>query len=119
MIIIIRRAVMPLFLIIAGIAALVYGMTFHKVPVLEEHESEETIMVPEAFSARPPSFPGMDPMNGPPILVKKTVKKKSLDPIDLLEPALTRDATIGGIVLNETKHLQRTYTGKPPSLCPT
>ena len=35
------------------------------------------------------------------------------------ETALVRDVTFGGLKLLESGELQRTYTGKPPSLCPT
>jgi hypothetical protein len=119
MLITIRRAVLPLLLLIGGIAAIVYGVMFHNVPVLEDHESEISIQVPATFSPGRPPFPGMDMMNGPPQFVKKTVRKKSEEAIKLAEPALIRDATIGGIVLNDAGKLKRTYSGKPPALCPT
>jgi hypothetical protein len=59
-------------------------------------------------------------MQGPPQFLKKTVVETKEETIFLADPALIRDATFGGIVFNEDKQtLKRTYSGKPPSLCPT
>ncbi len=119
MFIILRRAVVPLLLVIGGIAVIVYGIKFHLVPALETHKSETTVMVPDLSSPRPPPFLGMDPRNELPKFIKKTVWKTTEETIYLAEPAMIRDATFGGLVLNEEKKLKRTYSGKPPSLCPT
>ncbi|MCC6125018.1 MAG: hypothetical protein IT426_08655 [Pirellulales bacterium] len=116
---ILRRAVLPLLSIIAGVAALVYGVRFHVLPVIEERESEITVNVPEPFSPMQPSFPGMDPQAGPPQFRKQTATKITEEILPLAEPALIRDATIGGIVLSEARELKRTYRGAPPLLCPT
>jgi hypothetical protein len=116
---IIRRAVAPLLLIIGGIAAMVYGAKYHLLPVLEEHESEITLQVPDPFSMRQPPFPGMNPQGGSPQFRKKTVRKITEETILLAEPAMIFDATIGGLALNEEQKLKRTYSGKPPALCPT
>jgi hypothetical protein len=116
---ILRRAVLPLLSILAGVAALAYGVRFHVLPVIEEHESEISINMEESFPPMQPSFPGMDPRSGPPRFRKQTVTKITEEIIPLAEPALIRDATIGGIVLNEARALKRTYSGTPPSLCPT
>ena len=35
------------------------------------------------------------------------------------EMVILRDLTVGGIVLLPSGKLKRTYTGNPPSLCPT
>jgi|WetSurMetagenome_2_1015567.scaffolds.fasta_scaffold414084_1 hypothetical protein len=35
------------------------------------------------------------------------------------ESTIVREVTIGGVVLLANGHLKRTYTGKPPALCPT
>ena len=119
MLIILRRAVAPLLLLLGGIAALVYGVTFHVLPVLEDREKEKSIPVPDVFAPMRPSFPGMDPMGGPPRMRMQTVKVTTEETIQLAEPAMIRDATIGGIVFNDAGKLKRTYSGKPPSLCPT
>ena len=119
MFIILRRAVMPLLLIIVGVVSMVYGVKRHVLPVLEDRERETTVEVPEAFSPMRPSFPGMNPMGGPPQFRKQTVTITSEETIHLAEPALIRDATIGGIILTAAGKLKRTYSGTPPSLCPT
>jgi hypothetical protein len=35
------------------------------------------------------------------------------------EWAIVRDVTVGGVMLLPNGHLKRTYSGKPPALCPT
>ena len=35
------------------------------------------------------------------------------------EWAIVRDVTVGGVTLLPNGHLKRTYSGKPPALCPT
>jgi len=35
------------------------------------------------------------------------------------EWAIVRDVTVGGVALLANGHLKRTYSGKPPSLCPS
>jgi hypothetical protein len=117
--IILRRAVLPLLLVLAGIGAAVYGVKYHVLPVLEDHESERSIDMPDAFPAMPPPFPGMEPMGRPQRTPKVTVKVTTEEPVPLAEPAMIRDATVGGIVLNDDKKLKRTYSGKPPTLCDT
>jgi hypothetical protein len=134
MLTILRRAVFPLLLVIAGVAAAIYGVKYHVTTVLEERTSEVKIKVPAAFSPNRPSGGGMGPMNGlpdmggMPEMIEKTVTKKSLEEISLLDPAMIRDATIGGLrpamISKNGKRksewaLVRTYSGKPPSLCPT
>jgi hypothetical protein len=37
----------------------------------------------------------------------------------LSESAIIRDAIVGGLRLEETGRIKRTYTGKPPQACPT
>jgi hypothetical protein len=131
---ILRRAVVPLLLVIAGIAAAVYGIKYHVTTVLEERTSEVKVEVPAAFLPNRPPGGGMGPMGGlpdvggMPEMVEVTKTKISLEEIYLLDPAMIRDATIGGLrparisKNGERKSewaLKRTYSGKPPSLCPT
>jgi hypothetical protein len=35
------------------------------------------------------------------------------------EFAIIKDATVGGLKLDETGRIKQTYTGKPPQACPT
>jgi hypothetical protein len=119
MLTIIRRAVFPLLFILAGVAAIIYGAKFHFVPVLEDKQHDSTVMVPDIFSPDSSPFPGMDEPGGPPKFKKKTITVTSEESVAVAEPDLIHDATIGGIAPNAKGELKRTYSGKPPSLCPT
>jgi len=35
------------------------------------------------------------------------------------EPALIKDASVGGLIRDESGKIKQTYTGKPPKVCPT
>jgi hypothetical protein len=124
---ILRRAAVPVLLLIAGLAAVVCGAKFHSAQVWEERETETTIAVPEAFPpgfgeaapfGRSPWFPGADAFGGPPAQ-KAVVKRKVQRSVEVSEPALMREASIGGVALTASGELKRTYSGKAPSLCPT
>ena len=119
MLTIIRRTVLPVILLIVGFASLLYGAKFHHVPVLVEQKSEVTIDVPLPFSPDMQQFPDGQPFQGPPQFRKETVTKTELLTINEYEPALLREVTVGGIAWDESHNLKRTYSGKPPSLCPT
>ncbi|MBN1908724.1 MAG: hypothetical protein JW818_03210 [Pirellulales bacterium] len=47
--------------------------------------------------------------------VTQVISVKKID----TEMTVLRDTTIGGVAMLETGELMRTYTGTPPSLCPT
>jgi hypothetical protein len=36
-----------------------------------------------------------------------------------LEPVLIREVTVGGLMVDESGMLRKTYTGAPPRACPT
>jgi hypothetical protein len=123
---IVRRAIVPAALVIAGMAALVEGFWHHPIPVLVERETKKTIDVPLPLPPGPAlggSFlPGM-PFGGPSV-VKKTITQIELAPLVISEPDATRDVTIGGLERlasgEQAGQLKRTYTGsKGPALCPT
>ena len=131
---IIRRAIVPLLLIIVGIAGLVEGVLYHPIPVLVEQKTTKTIDIP--LSAPPdPSMNGSDsPGRRPsfprgmgfarPTVIKQTVTLTEFVALVISEPDATRDVTVGGLVrLDSGEHageLQRTYSGgKGPALCPT
>jgi hypothetical protein len=128
---IVRRAVVPGLLLSGGLASLIYGALFHEAPVVTEKETETTIDVPLALPpARPfgdgpsfgesPSFPGGPLMGEAPAFVKKTVKRVDLVTIDESEPSLIREVTVGGVALQKSGELKRTYSGNAgPALCPT
>jgi len=135
---IIWRAVVPLLLLLGGIASIQYGARHHSVPVLMEQEEEVTIDVPNPFAlppglgqdSPPPEMPPFGaPPFGPPLFgpapfeappIKEVVTRVTQTTEDLLEPVLIRDVTVGGVRLLASGELKRTYSGdQGPSLCPT
>ena len=63
--------------------------------------------------------PDPDPPLAPPELQFETITQTSLVAQDDPERAIVRDVTVGGVVRLANGQLQRTYSGKPPALCPT
>jgi hypothetical protein len=62
------------------------------------------------------------PSSGPPVIPGVRLKKITEDYVDTTfdsEWAIVRDVTVGGLMLLPNGHLKRTYSGKPPALCPT
>ena len=118
---IVRRAIVPALLAIAGVAALIKGALFHPISVFVEKETTTTIEVPLVLPPGPtagdPASPG-GPFGGP-TFIKKTITRIDLVPLILSEPDATRDVTVGGLVRLTSGELKRTYSGKGPALCPT
>ena len=109
------RAAAALLLLAGSAAALVYGVLFHSQPVLQEEEIQ--VEMPPL----PPPMPGMEegfPEEGPPPFAEPTTEI-----VHVAKPAseltLVWETTFGGVTLCDTGELLRTYSGKPPSLCPT
>jgi len=138
---IVQRALLPIVMLGLGIASLVWGATHHVLEIYEEQEIEISIAPPPEMMEPmgPPGLPGgpddADPnvpgepgfggptdvppfMVGPPPelqKVKQTVMISKEEP----ESQAVFEITIGGLALLETGELLRTYSGAPPSLCPT
>lgn len=108
----ILRAITPILLLAIGIGLLVYGVRGHRVPVVQNREVEETITIPQ---------PPMDPWMPPPPPIKQTITTIERETSDVLEPALIRDVTVGGVALLDTGEIIRTYMAgeDAPALCPT
>ncbi|NLE36430.1 MAG: hypothetical protein GX621_00225 [Pirellulaceae bacterium] len=142
----ILRASVPILLLAAGIAMVVYGATSRSIPVVQYVEVEETITIPPppmGFGMDPHGPPGMgqpgmdpdmDPGMDPDMMgpgmddpwtpqappTKETVIRQQREVNDELEPKVILDVTVGGLTrLVDTGEIVRTYVGKPPSLCPT
>jgi hypothetical protein len=116
---IVRRAISPALLLIGGVVALVYGVAYHRVPVLEETESQTTIDVPLEIPL-PSPFGDNAPFDRAPAVVKKTVTRIDRSIKIESEAAIVREVTVGGVVLLESGAIKRTYeTGKGPALCPS
>lgn len=115
-----QRILLPLLLLAAGVASLVYGFGYHTRAVITEQQVEEkiTIPAPELAMPVPGELPGMAPPFPPPPMVryeKRTVRSSKAEP----ESQLVFEVSIGGIALLESGELKRTYAGKAPSLCPS
>ena len=129
------RGTAPLVLVLAGVASLVYGCGYHSTIVSWEQEVEIELPPPGGGMPggmdRPPE-PGGGPAGfGPPGEDFGTLWPEPPPPQEWLtiqdtvvvseeaaEPQLIREITFGGVRW-EAGMLWRTYTGEPPSLCPT
>jgi hypothetical protein len=92
--------------------------------VVEEQQVEERITIPSPFSPPPvpggPDFggPGGPPFMAPPPVVdvvKRIIRTAKEEP----ESRLNVEVSIGGLAINQSGELKRTYAGKAPSLCPS
>jgi hypothetical protein len=132
-----QREIWAVAMLLAGGGALCYGWLFRTVEVFQEEEREETVWVPAPFGAeaapseQPPAPEGADPFRSPPDeppgVVKQKITAKYWQPHFQPEWVVVRDVTFGGLTRfvdvdkdgKQEVQLRRTYTGTPPSLCPT
>jgi hypothetical protein len=136
----ILRALLPIVLFCGALGMLIYGAGFHSALVYHEYEEEQEFpiapppvapQVPGQENALPPfgqppfEQPGVgpvfvDPFQAVPPAFRETIKAKVkvTEKENLSEPRLVREVTFGGVTLTAGR-LMRTYTGQPPSLCPT
>ena len=134
-------------LVFAG-GALWYGALFHKVQIFEQQEREIAIPVPTPFGSAdaPPEEPSGgaaadedDPFSSPPSKPAQPTAKPAQNPPALLpsdatfkkvtekywaareetEWVISRDVTFGGLTRLADGQVRRTYSGKPPTMCPT
>ncbi|MHC4085346.1 MAG: hypothetical protein ACYSWZ_02880 [Planctomycetota bacterium] len=92
-----KRLIFSVLLVPAAMAALVYGIVFHSTTILAQASDE----IEE---------------DSPDVTTRHITEWLSLD---LREPAIIRDVTVGGLVRLDSGDIKRTYSGKPPSACPT
>jgi hypothetical protein len=92
-----KRLIFSLLLVPAAVAALVYGIIFHSTAILAQRIDEVEDDSPDAAAQRV-----AEPLS-----------------LDLREPAIIFDVTVGGLVRLDSGTIKRTYSGKPPSACPT
>jgi hypothetical protein len=79
------------------VAALVYGIIFHSTTILAQRIDEFEDDSPDATTQHI-----SEPLS-----------------LELREPAVIFDVTVGGLVRLDSGTIKRTYSGKPPSACPT
>ena len=131
------RTIPAALVLAAGIASVIYGVGYHVAAVSEEKEVEFSVPAPPDFAApgfpapgfAPPGFapPGTpqfgDPSMTDPLMMMQPamtkVKQKVIVTKDVPELALVREVTFGGVTLLDDGELRQTYSGAPPSLCPT
>jgi len=119
-----RRIVPPIVLLLAGTTLLVAGAVYHTVEV----SFEEEFTPPAPQIPAPPPFLNRGPGRGgprgnrPPFLAPPPPPPPKpitvIRTIDEPEHAIILEATRGGIRLADGK-IMRTYSGAPPSGCPT
>jgi hypothetical protein len=135
------RAVVPLLVLIGGIASVYYGARYNAQEVVEEQEIKVPIAPPTPFGPMAPPEeqpPFGDPSpfgqpppfgNEPPLMEPSPLLGPAPFPMEVTETVLIgkdeselqliREVTFGGVVLLASGELRRTYSGAPPSLCPT
>ncbi|NIP23538.1 MAG: hypothetical protein GWN67_05335 [Phycisphaerae bacterium] len=92
-----KRLVFSLLLVPAAVIALAYGFIFHSTLIMVQPSDEIEEDSPHETTQHVSEW---------------------LD-LDLREPAVIRDVTVGGLVRLDSGAIKRTYSGKPPSACPT
>jgi hypothetical protein len=74
---------------------------------------------PPANPAQPQVKPAENRPAPPPEAAVQKLTEEYLVACEVSEWAITRDVTVGGLTRLPDGELRRTYSGKPPSLCPT
>jgi len=123
----VKRIATLILLLAAGASSLLYGSLFHQMTVEVEKEREISIAIPTMSGPGGMSFemPGMplgdDPMQMPmvPDVMMETVIEKYVESQKEPEWIIVYESTFGGIDRLANSQLKRTYSGKPPALCPT
>ena len=106
------RRVLPVPLFLAGIALLVYGAAFHIIPVFPRQEANPPPpAAPPQMMTPFGSFGAITAPSQPPA--------PTAQPVQEPESKIVREVTMGGVARNADGTIERTYTGKPLSQCPT
>jgi len=117
--------VAPYLALAAGAGMLLFALAFHRLPVI----------VPAQEAPSEPGFgppieapPGIILPDGPPGgFALAPPPEEDLDEIEVRRPTVVisteneiiRETTRGGVTLNESGEVQRTYADQPPQVCPT
>jgi hypothetical protein len=95
-----------------GVASVVFAAGFRAFPVLVEKQE-----MPPPPPPPPPGMEDMDPWG--PGSVAPAGPITVLVPEETPEPEVVREVTVGGLERMASGELKRTYSGAPPSACPT
>ena len=91
---------------------LVYGTVFHIIPVFPKQEPKAAPPAQPLQMMTPfGSFGAIAARSQPPAPTVQTVQEP--------ESKIVREVTVGGVARNADGNIERTYTGKPLSQCPT
>ena len=108
------RRFLALLLISTGVVCLVYGVGFHRVPVVEEAEwTEEELKALEEDTEDTETEIELDD------LIFHTDTEEGTAIVRLREPDLLLEVSRGGVEREAPGTLRKTYSGKPPQACPT
>lgn len=127
-----RRAA-PFVALALGAVMIVFAVAWNRVPVIvppEEAEAEASAVEPDAPPPPPPGIIFPDDTGGgfifpdepaPPQpsenLAEEGVAEATI--VISTENEIIRETTRGGVTLNDDGEVERTYTGRPPQVCPT
>ncbi len=123
-----KRGLAMVLVAASGSVSLAFGLHRHSFTFEETKEKSVSIAVPDApsFGQTPFGSPrsgdvpsGMGQGNAPLGLKYVTAKEKYTELSQQPESVVVREVTYGGVVRLGNGHLKRTYSGKPPTLCPT
>jgi hypothetical protein len=121
-----QRGLLPIVMLGLGIASLGWGAKHHILEIYGEQEIEVSIAPPPEMMQPmgPPGFPGGPDGGLPPFMAGPPPELQTVTQVVLVskeepESRAVFEITIGGLAFLETGELQRTYSGAPPSLCPT
>ena len=135
----VKRLIAMILLFLGGAGSLLYGSLYHVVAVDQEKQREITIAVPtmpgpgempfEPQGFAPPGpegfMPDGPPMESPPLppsppgVRMETVFEQYVEVQEEPEWTIVWEVTIGGVTRLANGQLKRTYSGKPPALCPS
>jgi len=112
-----RPALISVLFILAALVLLMYGASFHSIPVIEEREVATAPPPPELPPPADSFWPFL--IEEPP---QTSVPAPETERVihSETEPAVIREVTIGGVARQDSGEIKRTYSGETvPSLCPT
>lgn len=132
----INRPLTLIFLLVAAAGMLLYGSLFHRIVVEVAMQREISIAVPNRAAAEREDWgtqerdgagtlqAGGAPMQRPsapplPDVKMETVTETYVENQQEYEWTIVRETTFGGVARLANGVLKRTYSGKPPALCPS
>ena len=104
------RVTLTVLAVVAAAGLIAYGVLVHSTTVLVEGAPAEP-PPPVVSSDLPPGLP--------PPFVPPGPSEPEIVELELSEPEITLDVTVGGLERLEDGRIVRTYSGEAPEACPT